>query len=249
MTAESDKTALSGTIFANALWVDLRSSAFELLGATLGRVEICCHPFVGELIIGKARRRAQHLLIYDLPLAAQTWVINTYVFSRILYFDPYRPLADGEIKQVMEIAYQKIRGPRKRLPASRELLTKPLDQGGYGLWDLDQKLKAARANRFQLLLTEPSYARTTIFSNIQYALDNNPDDTLTSRYTKTIGFSSGRLKFHQRQRQQYFVPEILLQSEYNFFRADRIHQWGRMPWTLTLACQEWKERVRHVLNK
>ncbi|KAA8900891.1 hypothetical protein TRICI_006117 [Trichomonascus ciferrii] len=208
MSAESDKSALSATIFAKSDWVDLCRSIFTLLGAILGPEKIVFDSIVGEMIIGKTRRRAQYLLIYDLPLAAQTWVINTYVFSKILYFDPYRPLEDDEIKQVMEIAYKKIRGPRKHLPANRDLLTTPLDQGGYGLWDLNQKLKAARANRFQLLLTEPSYARTTVFSNIQSALDNNPDDTFTSRYTRGIGCRSGRFQFHQMQRQQYFAPGI-----------------------------------------
>jgi hypothetical protein len=61
------------------------------------------------------------------------------------------------------------------------------------------------------------------FTALYHCLDVSREAILTAKYTRGIGWHSGRLQFHQRrQRQQYFAPEILLQSEYNFFRADRI---------------------------
>lgn len=53
---------------ANAGREDLNKASFCLLGAVIGRDLIITSGIFDESIVEKARRRAQHLLIYDLSL-------------------------------------------------------------------------------------------------------------------------------------------------------------------------------------
>jgi hypothetical protein len=54
------------------------------------------------------------------------------------------------------------------------------------------------------------------------------------------------MKFEQQQGQQYFS---LFYKMRTIFRSSRIHVWGKMPWSPSWPCWEWKEKVQHVPAK
>lgn len=110
-------------------------------------------------------------------------------------------------------------------------LTKPLEQGSYGLWDLHVKLESASTARSQQLVFESSYARSRIFRRIQHKLDHTPNPSLTRAYCDDF-LKSLRLNVNLQevQRSQFYSPEIVLRSRHKIFNGKWTCEIGSMPW-------------------
>jgi hypothetical protein len=96
--------------------------------------------------------------MFDLPLATKAWMINTYCFSKIVFLDPYHPATESQINELMTSALNKIRDNKRTLPGLNKLCRSKTN-GGFGLWDLKEKLLGSRAKRIYKI-----YLRTSFFS-------------------------------------------------------------------------------------
>jgi hypothetical protein len=239
---------LRNTLLARSQIIDLQQKSFRHLGAQIGKLNILDRDEIGRSIVNKAQARAQRILIYDLPIRAQTWITNTYVFSIVLFFDLFNPLSDQEIKELSELAIQKIRGNRRALPVTQHKLYLPPENGGYGLWNITEQLKSKRAKRYHLLITTPSFSRSFIFGMIQSFLDKRPSRimekvrdsvTLFGKRWQTAANDKGK-------KLVYYSVSIIFQTQ-NIALANAIMRESKaMPDSLLAAAGSWRARVKHV---
>lgn len=104
-------------------------------------------------------RRIRTIPMWDLPLAARTMIINTYCYSKVLFYDRFSP-APPAVIEAIEVAAQAAiwqekqdaRDKRGRLVSTIRLQT-PIDHGGFGLFNLAMQLDLARAKWIYKLLS------------------------------------------------------------------------------------------------
>lgn len=242
--------SLQSTILADAGIVNLATDHFRHLGAQIGRPSVLEAANIGQTIVEKAKRRAQTILMYDLPIRAQTWILNTYVLSTVLFADTFNPLTNDQINEISELVLQKIRGPRKKLPVTNFKLHLPPANGGYGLWNLTEKLLAHRASHFYRLLIAPSFARSFIFCELQSFLDRRPDRIL-DHIRDTEGAwknnAQGRRDLQEalsgKSRAQYYSLSLLLQQQSLPTIGQLLSDSLVVPQSLLTAATAWANRI------
>jgi hypothetical protein len=148
---------------------DPRADTFKYLGVPMGNEKLMDkirEPYWQE-IKTKIEQKLNSLALYRVPLAAQVYVINTFVLSKLVYLDPFYNAPKKVLSQVRDLVQHKLRNGRRRLPVNYATLCQPLTVGGIGLHDVVNKVVTPRAKRIYLLLTRPTFAREYILSHQQ----------------------------------------------------------------------------------
>jgi hypothetical protein len=132
----------------------IETEPFRYLGITVG---IGVDPEKEWAVIAeKAMARMRSIPMYDLPIATRCSIINSYCYSKVLYFDQFLPAPDSIIDKLTTAAQQAIWGKKRPLSYLQRLQT-PLDRGGWGLADLALQLQGPRAQWVFQLLQKSSF--------------------------------------------------------------------------------------------
>lgn len=100
-------------------------------------------------------RRMRGIPMFDLPLAAKCMILNTYCYSKILYYDKFAPAPDSVLSAIEDASKKALWG-RQKAKVSKERLQTPLDNGGFGLFNLKMQLDVQRAQWVSQLLPADS---------------------------------------------------------------------------------------------
>ncbi|KAM0792706.1 hypothetical protein ACM66B_002485 [Microbotryomycetes sp. NB124-2] len=137
----------------NRPWLRITRQPFRYLGILVGRGVDSRAQW--RQLIDRIKARTQRLAIYDLPLATKCAVINTYCYSKIVFYDRFDPAPQDLLDEIKELALVKVRGTNPNSHPSPERITTPVSKGGFGLHDLDARLLPGRA-RWVYELLHPS---------------------------------------------------------------------------------------------
>ena len=134
---------------------NLNRDQFRYLGIQVG-VRVDYEQWWATILAG-VLKRIRGIPMFDLPLAAKCMVLNTYCYSKVLYYDRFAPAPPQVIASIVSASKAAIWGSTRPY-VSMERLTTPVDNGGFGLFDLRMQLDVARAQWIFSLLSEESMA-------------------------------------------------------------------------------------------
>ncbi|KAM0792707.1 hypothetical protein ACM66B_002485 [Microbotryomycetes sp. NB124-2] len=120
----------------NRPWLRITRQPFRYLGILVGRGVDSRAQW--RQLIDRIKARTQRLAIYDLPLATKCAVINTYCYSKIVFYDRFDPAPQDLLDEIKELALVKVRGTNPNSHPSPERITTPpariITCVGYGPW-------------------------------------------------------------------------------------------------------------------
>jgi hypothetical protein len=170
------RSRIAQTGFQQSPLLDLtqEQAYFWYLGVPIGRNDQLPVANIWNDKLAEVKRRMKSIPMFDLPVTVRCWILNTFCFSKITFLDQYMPCSKRHLQELMELGFELIRGRNSRLPVSREVITTPLLQGGFGLIELSVKTTALRAKRVYLLLEGDTFARALLHRQVNMALDSDP---------------------------------------------------------------------------
>ncbi|SCV69797.1 BQ2448_1191 [Microbotryum intermedium] len=156
----------------------LSASHFRYLGIQVG-VDIA-EDAGWEEVKSSTIARIQSIPMYDLPYAARCSIINTYCYTKVLFYNRFLPAPKSVVKEIEDAAMLAIHrrdsdGTRRRPMVSRSRLCTPLDHGGFGLIDLPMRLAIDHAKWvFQLRDPDGCFTRHLFDVRIRLLAANQP---------------------------------------------------------------------------
>ncbi|SCV74983.1 BQ2448_8012 [Microbotryum intermedium] len=156
----------------------LSDSQFRYLGIQVG-VDIA-EDAGWEEVKSSTIARIRSIPMYDLPYAARCSIINTYWYTKVLFYNRFLPAPKSVVKEIEDAAMLAIHGrdsdgTRRRPMVSRSRLCTPLDHGGFGLIDLPMRLAIDHAKWvFQLCDPDGCFTRHLFDVRIRLLAANQP---------------------------------------------------------------------------
>ncbi|SCV74677.1 BQ2448_7706 [Microbotryum intermedium] len=156
----------------------LSDSQFRYLGIQVG-VDIA-EDAGWEEVKSSTIARIRSIPMYDLPYAARCSIINTYCYTKVLFYNRFLPAPKSVVREIEDAAMLAIHGrdsdaTRRRPMVSRSRLCTPLDHGGFGLIDLPMRLAIDHAKWvFQLRDPDGCFTRHLFDVRIRLLAANQP---------------------------------------------------------------------------
>ncbi|SCV68800.1 BQ2448_921 [Microbotryum intermedium] len=156
----------------------LSDSQFRYLGIQVG-VDIA-EDAGWEEVKSSTIARIRSIPMYDLPYAARCSIINTYCYTKVLFYNRFVPAPKSVVKEIEDAAMLAIHGrdsdgTRRRPKVSRSRLCTPLDHGGFDLIDLPMRLAIDHAKWvFQLRDPDGCFTRHLFDVRIRLLAANQP---------------------------------------------------------------------------